>query len=846
MNMMLRNIPFSPPDMTEEEAKAAGEAILSGWITTGPRTKKLEKKISYYVGTEKTVCLNSQTACGEMVLRLLGIGAGDEVIVPAYSYTASASVICHVGAKPVMIDSQPNSFEMDYDAMEAAINDKTKAIIPVDIFGIPCDYHRIFQAVNNKRNLFNPSNEIQKALGRVAVCADGAHAFGAIYKSRMVGGVADFTSFSFHAVKNFTTAEGGAMTWNLPFGKEEARIDSDSPVPVISGETWNENIYRTAQLYSLHGQNKDALAKTQLGAWEYDVIGPWYKCNMTDIMAAIGLVQFKRYPELLARRREIIERYDAAFKPLGVEVLKHYTADHLGSGHLYICRIPGATPEKRQEIIVKMAQRGISCNVHYKPMPMMTAYRKLGYDIKDFPNAYAHFANEITLPLHTRLSDEDVEYIIDNFKEIVSGVRKHIFLNLAHMSEEGYEQQYVKEAFDSNWVTSMGPNVNAFEAKLSGFANDVRGSDEVLDRNVVCLSAGTAAVHLALIGCGVGPGDEVLVQNFTFCASSHPITYLGARPVFVGSEKDTWNMDPELLEKAIIDRKERTGRYPKAVIPVALYGMPYQIDRIMAVADKYGIPVIEDAAEGLGSRFGGQVLGTFGKYGVLSFNGNKMITTSGGGALICQSKEEAKRIMWYATQARDAYPYYQHSAIGFNYRMSNICAGIGRGQMTVLDEHIEHHKHIQSLYEALLTDVSGITVHRQPSDPRFDGNFWLCAATVDSDIRIRGQENAYREIMRTAIGGAAGVIQAVDGPTTDCQPNENVEALRVFLLDKGIECRPVWKPMHRQPVYDGCAVYTNGVEEDIFLRGLCLPSGPNVTDQDVNYIVGCIKEAIVR
>jgi len=493
-----------------------------------------------------------------------------------------------------------------------------------------------------------------------------------------------------------------------------------------------------------------------------------------------------------------------------------------------------------------MAERGITCNVHYKPIPMMTAYRKLGYDIKDFPNAYAHFANEITLPLHTRLSDEDVEYIIDNFKEIVSGVRKHIFLNLAHMSEEGYEQQYVKEAFDSNWVVPMGPNVDAFETKLSGFANNVRNSDEVLDRSVVCLSAGTAAVHLALIGCGVGPGDEVLVQNFTFCASSHPITYLGARPVFVGSEKDTWNMDPELLEKAITDRKEKTGRYPKAVIPVALYGMPYQVDRIMAVADKYGIPVIEDAAEGLGSRFDGQVLGTFGKYGVLSFNGNKMITTSGGGALICRSNEDAKEMMWYATQARDAYPYYQHSAIGYNYRMSNVCAGIGRGQMAVLDDHIEHHKHIQSLYETLLTDVPGITVHRQPADTRFDGNFWLCSATVDSDIRIRGQENAYREIMRTAIGGTAGVIQAVGSTTTDCQPNENVEALRVFLLDKGIECRPVWKPMHKQPVYEGCTVYTNGVEEDIFHRGFCLPAGPYVTDEDVRYIVESIKEAIVK
>ena len=422
----------------------------------------------------------------------------------------------------------------------------------------------------------------------------------------------------------------------------------------------------------------------------------------------------------------------------------------------------------------------------------------------------------------------------------MSEERKTIYLCLAHMSEEGWEQKYVKEAFDTNWVVPMGPNVNAFEKDMETFVNSKSDDSQPLDRKVVCLSAGTAAVHLALIGCGVKAGDEVLVQSYTFCASSHPITYLGAQPVFVGSERETWNMDPQLLEKAIIDRKEKTGKYPKAIVPVALYGMPYHIDKIMAIAAKYGIPVVEDAAEGMGSRFG-----TFGRYGVLSFNGNKMITTSGGGALICRNPEEANEIMWYATQARDAYPYYQHTAIGYNYRMSNVCAGIGRGQMTVLNAHIAHHKHVQKLYEKLLVDIPGVHIHKQPEDPRFDGNFWLCAATLDPSVHIQRQENAYKEIIKTAVGGAAGVIHAVDSATTDCQPNDNVEALRVFMLGKKIETRPTWKPMHKQPVYADAPVYTNGVEEDLFKVGFCLPAGPYVTDDDVRYIVDSIKEAIV-
>ena len=421
--------------------------------------------------------------------------------------------------------------------------------------------------------------------------------------------------------------------------------------------------------------------------------------------------------------------------------------------------------------------------------------------------------------------------------------RKTIYLCLAHMSETGAEQAYVKEAFDTNWVVPLGPNVNAFENELEKFVNV---DPDQPAHQVVALSAGTAAVHLALKACGVGPGDEVCVQSFTFCASSHPITYLGATPVFIDSERETWNMDPELLEEAILDRKAKTGNYPKAIVPVALYGMPYDCERIMAVARKYGIPVIEDAAEGFGSKFAGRVLGTFGQFGVLSFNGNKMITTSGGGALICEDAESKNNIMWLATQARDAYPYYQHSEIGYNYRMSNICAGIGRGQMTVAQQHIDHHKHVQALYEELLRDVKGITIHKQPADPRYDSNFWLCTATLDPDVRIVGQEQAYKEVIKTAVGGAAGVIHMVDSPTTDCQPNENVEALRVFMLNKRVECRPVWKPMHKQPIYAKAPAYVNGVSESIFQVGVCLPAGPMVTDEDVRYIVDCIQEAIVQ
>ena len=428
---------------------------------------------------------------------------------------------------------------------------------------------------------------------------------------------------------------------------------------------------------------------------------------------------------------------------------------------------------------------------------------------------------------------------------------KRIYLCLAHMSEAGLEQKYIQEAFDTNWVVPLGPNVNGFEKDLEEFVNSNYNDNLNLNKRVVALSAGTAAVHLALLNCGVGPGDEVIVQSFTFCASTHPVTYLGATPVLVDSEPDTWNIDPELLEEAIIDRKAKTGKYPKAIVPVALYGMPYKADRIMEIANKYGVPVVEDAAEGMGSRYKGQVLGTFGKYGVLSFNGNKMITTSGGGALITANEDEWREIMMYATQYRESYPYYQHEKIGYNYRMSNICAGIGRGQMTVINDHLAHHKHVQALYEELLKDIPGIHVHSQPSDinpqtsqPVYDSNYWLCTITIDEDVKIKGQENAYKTIVKGAVGGAAGVIHMASSAITDCQPNDNVEALRVLMDQAGIEARPVWKPMHKQPCYKDVPAYVNGVSEAIFKIGMCLPAGPYVSDEDVKYIVDCIKEAI--
>lgn len=411
--------------------------------------------------------------------------------------------------------------------------------------------------------------------------------------------------------------------------------------------------------------------------------------------------------------------------------------------------------------------------------------------------------------------------------------QKRIFLCLAHMS--GQEMKFIQEAFDTNWVVPLGPNVNGFEKDLESFMGQ--------QKRIVALSSGTAAVHLALIACGVKAGDEVIVQTFTFCASSHPITYLGAKPVFVDSESDTWNMSPELLEEAIKDRIAKTGRKPKAIVPVYLYGMPAKIDEILSVAERYDIPVVEDAAEGFGSRYDRQMVGTFGRYGVLSFNGNKMITTSGGGALVCPDGESYNRVMYFATQARESYPYYQHTEIGYNYRMSNICAGIGRGQMTVIDEHIRHHQHIAQLYREAFKEVEGIDFHDNP-DERTDSNFWLNTITIAPDLKVKGQENAYKTIIKGAVGGAAGVVHQASTAHTDCEPNANVEAMRLYLDRVGIESRPLWKPMHRQPVYQNAPAYLNGVSEELFHCGLCLPSGPMVTDEDVARIIHTIKDSV--
>lgn len=411
--------------------------------------------------------------------------------------------------------------------------------------------------------------------------------------------------------------------------------------------------------------------------------------------------------------------------------------------------------------------------------------------------------------------------------------QKRILLCLAHMS--GHEMKFIQEAFDTNWVVPLGPNVNGFEKDLEQYMGQ--------NKRVVALSAGTAAVHLALIACGVGPGDEVIVQTFTFCASSHPITYLGATPVFVDSERETWNMSPELLEETIKDRIAKTGRKPKAIIPVYLYGMPGKIEELLDVASRYDIPVIEDAAEGFGSRYNGQMVGTFGRFGVLSFNGNKMITTSGGGALVCPDEESYNRIMYFATQARESYPYYQHTEIGYNYRMSNICAGIGRGQMMILDEHIKHHQHIAELYREAFKQVDGIEFHDNP-DVKMSSNFWLNTITIAPDVKVKGQENAYKTIVKGAVGGAAGVVHQALTAHTDCEPNDNVEAMRVCLDANNIESRPLWKPMHKQPVYKDAPAYINGVSESLFRQGLCLPSGPMVTDDDVTRIVSTIKDSL--
>ncbi len=809
-------IPFSPPDISDLEIYEVIDALRSGWITTGPKTKELERRVAEWIGIEKCVCLNSQTACAELALHLLGIGAGDEVITCAYTYTATASVIAQVGAKIVLVDTQRDSLEMDYDALEKAINEKTKAIIPVDLAGIPCDYDRVFEIIERKKNIFCPSdNEIQRALGRVAVLADTAHAFGAKYNGRMVGSVADFSSFSFHAVKNFTTGEGGVLTWNT--------------IPGIS----NEDLYSKLQLLSLHGQSKDAFSKTQLGSWEYDIVGLYYKRNMTDVSAAIGLKQFDRYPQLLSRRREIIEKYDNAFRPLGIKTLEHYNHNRESSGHLYLTRIPGITVDQRNEIIVKMAEKGIACNVHYKPLPMFTAYKNIGFDIKDYPNAYDNYVNEITLPLHTKLTDEDVDYIIKNYLNIVSLYIKTEFsfegkegrpmeklkkkIWLATPTMHGAELEYMTEAFTTNWMSTVGENINQIESQIA---------HKLGCKYAVGLATGTSALHLAVKMAGVKPGDKVFCSDMTFAATVNPVVYEKGVPVFIDTEPDTWNMDPVALEKAF-------ETYPdvKVVVFAHLYGTPSKIDEIMAVCKKYNAIVIEDAAESLGATYKGVQTGTFGTYNCISFNGNKIITGSAGGMFLTDDEEAAKTVKKWSTQSREIAPWYQHEELGYNYRMSNVVAGVIRGQIPYLDEHISRKR---AIYERYKEGFKDLPVKMNPYDAvNSVPNFWLSCMIIDESAMCDNTVNETTSEFTTQSGKSC--------------PTEILEKLASY----NIEGRPIWKPMHMQPIYrdnefftrngNGENAYEESVGLDIFLRGLCLPSDIKMTKDEQDAVIAIVR-----
>ena len=811
-----RKIPFSPPDVSELEIAEVMDTLYSGWITTGPKTKALERKIADWIGVNKCVCLNSQTACTELALHLLGIGSGDEVITCAYTYTATASVISQVGADVVLVDTQKDCLEMDYDALEAAINEKTKAIIAVDLAGVPCDYNRIFDIVERKKNLFVPSeNNIQKALGRITVIADTAHAFGAKINGVMVGAVADFSSFSFHAVKNFTTGEGGALTWKS--------IDGVS----------DDDIYIRLQLFSLHGQSKDALAKTQLGAWEYDIVGLYYKRNMTDIAAAMGLKQFERYPEMLRRRREIIEKYDRALRPLGVETLDHYTKYKESSGHLYLTRIPGITCEQRNDIITRMAERGIACNVHYKPLPMFTAYKNIGFDIKDYPNAYAQYKNEITLPLHTKLTDADVDYVIENYTDIL---KDYIKYNLSEKSEKaqhkkfekfaeriwlssptmhGEEFRYMTDAYYTNWMSTIGENINEIERQVC---------DKIGCKYAVALASGTSALHLAIKLTGLKQGEKVFCSDMTFAATVNPIIYENADPVFIDTERDTWNMDPAALEKAF-------ELYPnvRVVVVAHLYGTPAKIDEILAVCNKYNAVLVEDAAESFGATYKGTQTGILGKYNCISFNGNKIITGSSGGMFLTDDEEAAKKVKKWSTQSREAAPWYQHEDIGYNYRMSNVVAGVVRGQIPHLEEHIAKKKAIYDRYKEGFKDLP---VTMNPYDLTDSvPNFWLSCIIIDED-----------SICHQEIGETAATYISESGKSC---PMEIIEKLEAY----NIESRPIWKPMHMQPVYRDCDFVTvngkdpacNSVGRDIFNRGLCLPSDIKMTPEQQDIVIEIVR-----
>ena len=879
--MEKRTIPFSPPDISELEIAEVDETLRSGWITTGPRTKLLERRLAAAIETgrndincdtqeaiekfdHRVVCLNSATAAEELIFRVLGIETGDEVIVPAYTYTASASSALHCGATVKFVDVQKDGDpithapEMDYAALEDAITEKTKAIVTVDLGGIICDYERVFEIVEKKRGLFNPiksdgsllgdlNSRIQNALGRVAVVADSAHAIGA---SRIINGerkysgaIADFTDFSFHAVKNFTTAEGGAATWN--------------PLPGID----NEEIYKIFQLLSLHGQDKDALAKTKLGSWEYDIIGPWYKCNMTDIMAAIGLRQLDRYPDMLHRRAEIIKKYDAACERMGITHLIHHTAEMDSSNHLYMIRIPGITVEQRNEIIKNMAECGVATNVHYKPLPMMTAY---GKDCSQYPNAFDYYHNLVTLPLHTHLSDEDVDYVCETLRTAVneftpikeltecrseSELKKELKpfehkIWLSSPTMHGGEQAWVDDAIKKNWVSTVGKNIDAVEAQMAEYTGV---------KYAVGLSAGTAALHLAtklagekLYGQtkpnqGTLQGHRVFASDLTFDASINPIAYEDGDAVFIDTEPDTWNMSPAALKKAF-------EIYPdtKLVVLAHLYGTPGKMEEIKAICDAHGALIVEDAAESLGAKYKlhGQWVetGSIGDYNCISFNGNKIITGSCGGMFLTNSKESADKVRKWSTQSREDAPWYQHEEIGYNYRMSNIIAGVIRGQIPYLNEHMAQKRAIYERYEEGLKDLP---VHMNPYDAEKSmPNFWLSCMIIDEEYmcrQVRDDRNALY----------------VSEPGKSC-PTEILQTLAKY----NAEGRPIWKPMHMQPIYRTNPFVTvegNGrgrtnayikgsgidVGADIFRRGLCLPSDNKMTPEQQDRIIEIIHRCFL-
>jgi len=824
----IMKIPFSPPDIRENDIAEVSETLRSGWITTGPRTKEFERKIAEYVHTPKAVCLASATSCLEMALRILGIGPGDEVITSVYTFTASASPIHHVGAKIVLVDTKPGSYEMDYDQMAEKITERTKAIIPVDLAGVVCDYDTIYRIIEEKKNLFRPGGRYQEAIGRIAVVADAAHSLGARRDGKMCGEIADFTVFSFHAVKNLTTAEGGALVWRTIPGCPD------------------DEIYKKLMLLTLHGQSKDALEKSQLGGWEYDILLPAYKCNMTDMMAAAGLTQLARYGDTLKRRQEIVDRYNEAFADFPIDVIQADAVSKESSKHLYMLRIHGINEERRNRIISELSNLGVATNVHYKPLAMYTAYRDMGFRIEDYPNAYAQYENELTLPLNTCMTDTELEYVIKSFGQVLGitpkpkakrelkRFEKKVWLSSPTM--HGPEMTYVQEAFATNWMSTVGENIDEVERLTA---------EKVGRKFCVGLSAGTAALHLAIKlaaeqlygqpdpikGCLAG--RKVFCSDMTFDATVNPVAYEGGEAVFIDSEYETWNMDPVALEKAF-------ALYPdvRIVMLAHLYGTPAKMDEIREICARHDALIIEDAAESFGATYKGAQTGSFGNpSGVLSANGNKIITGSCGGMLLTDDEELANKVRKWSTQSREDAPWYQHEEMGYNYRMSNVIAGVIRGQLPYLEEHIAQKKAIYERYKAGLADLPmDMNPYLSCSEP----NFWLSCCTIRPEAmcrQVRGEKTV--------------LFQTEPGKTC---PTEILEKLAEY----NAEGRPIWKPMHMQPIYQTHPYITAegsgrarsnayidegkriDVGEDIFERGLCLPSDNKMTPEEQDVIIELI------